>query len=1102
MLYTYYSNRPEALAAQLIAVFDQPQPGSFALNPLTVLVQSSGMARWLSLQFARQSGVAANVHYPFLASFMWDVYRAQRPELPRESSSDKPAMLWRLLANFESPGFSEKFPELAAYLGDGQPLLKRYQLAAAIADVFDQYLIYRPDWILAWEQGKEHHWQARLWCLLAQSAPANDPSRAVVHQQVLSTAGRMSVQQLPQKLAVIGISSMPPAYLDLLAALAQQIDIHIFVVNPSVHYWGDLPTPRQQARALVQFGLQADDVAARSHPLLASMGRQGREFINLLQNHAADETAVFIDPAAQQQTLLTTLQRDILLLQTSSEPGASDASVQIVSCHSIVRELEVLHDVLLDYFDNNPQRKPDDVVVMVPAIDDYAPYIQAVFGAQPLQRRLPFTVSDRAPTAADALLICFLQLLDLPDMHFTHSAVVEVLRNPAVQRRYCIADFDALLDMIERSQIRWGIDEADWQQVGVDTRQNTWAFGLDRLFAGYVYGDGVYGDGVEADAATTTVVLADRPIVPLHVGGSDAVQDIGALSCFVRDLRTLVELRADRTAEQWVQQIDALLAQFFAVDDFEAASANRIRAAMQTLQKNAALAAFDSNISFDVLRDYLQQSLDSNSQGQQYFNGAITFCTLMPMRSLPFAMVCMLGLNDATFPRRVSPGSFDLIAQQPRACDRNRRQEDRYLFLEALLAARERLYISYIGHSIVDNSPREPSVLVSELIGTLCDYAGVDRKTLVTHHPLQPFDARYFTGDKNDVAEKDNRLFSYAADWVQAARNSSQPLHLKTPFAFSEGDFSAGDFPANNVAVSSADLQRTIELEDLLSWAAHPSRHLLRRMGIELARQQDQLLDEEQFDADGLTQYQLAHDGAEAAAERGLAFNALLQQWTHAGLLPVGAVGRAVAENLQQSLTPFVQSAAKAGQFDARQTIDIVIDRFRVTGIVDRLGDGERFEARFSALKGRNLLPAWSRHLLLNAAGHSYGARLLLRDADIRISPVPLVESQQALKNLLEIYLRSVDSLQPAFVDLSFRIAERQQKGDDHFKLQAEIEKFYTDDENSRGLFTDEYDSYLFGAREPDEVDAHIAIAQQLFGGIFDYLQRSEVVMPAGEVVG
>jgi len=1120
MLFTYYSNRLEALATQLIAVFDQPQLGTNALTPLTVLVQSSGMARWLSLQFARQSGVAANVRYPFLASFVWDVYRSQCPALPRESTSDKPILIWRLLAAFESADFPEKFPELGAYLGGDQPMLKRYQLAAAIADVFDQYLIYRPDWMLDWEQG-EQHWQARLWRLLAQSAPENDPHRARVHQQVLSLASRMSVAQLPAKLAIIGISSMPPAYLDLLAALAQQIDIHVFALNPSLHYWGDLPTPRQQANALAKFGVTPDDVAVRSHPLLASMGRQGREFMGLLQSHHADETAVFIDPtaqrqsalqqSAQQRTLLSALQRDVLLLTIPapvSTPPARDMtvsatvddSVQIVSCHSVVRELEILHDALLDYFDRHPHMQPDDVVVMVPAIDDYAPYIQAVFGAQPPQRRLPFTVSDRAPTTADALLACFLQLLDLPDQRFTHSTVVEVLRNPAVQRRYRITDFDALLDMIERSQIRWGLDEADWRQAGVDTRQNTWAFGLDRLFAGYVFGESVSGEGT-GDAGI--FLLADQPVVPLHAGGSDAALDIGALSCFVRDLHTLVQLREDKTATQWMRQIDALLERFFATDDFESGSANRIRTTMQMLQKHTSLAGFAENIAYEVVRDYLEQSLDSNSQGQQYFNGAITFCTLMPMRSLPFAMVCMLGLNDASFPRRVSPGSFDLIAQLPRAGDRNRRQEDRYLFLEAVLAARERLYISYIGHSIVDNSPREPSVLVSELLDVLCRYPGVDRGALVRHHPLQPFDARYFSSANDTAAKADDRIFSYATDWLLAARNYQQPLHLKKAF-----DFSSGDFSSAKLSIPPTATPRHIELDDVLAWAAHPSRYLLRRLGIELARQDDQLLDEEHFDADGLTQFQLAHDGVNAAMQHGGALDALLQRWSHAGQLPVGAVGCAVANNLQGSLTPFVQSAANAGRFDARQAIDVVVGVYHISGVIDRLGDSGRFEARFSALKGRNLLPAWLRHLLLNAAGHASSTRLLLRDADVTLSAVPPAAAQLMLENMLDVYVRSVDALQPVFVDLSYRIAERQNKGDEDYKLRTEIEKFYIDDENSRGLFSDEYDTYLFGGKlfagkDVNDTEAFIAMAQQLFGGIFTVMQKDAVTAQAdSEVAG
>jgi exodeoxyribonuclease V gamma subunit len=647
-----------------------------------------------------------------------------------------------------------------------------------------------------------------------------------------------------------------------------------------------------------------------------------------------------------------------------------------------------------------------------------------------------------------------------------------------VQRRYRIEDFDALLDMVERSQIRWGLDESDWRQSGVDTRQNTWAFGLDRLFAGYAYGD---------DGPNEAVVLAGEPVAPLHAGGSNAAQDIGALSRFVHNLQELVQLRRDRTADQWRQHIDALIDHFFETDDIESTSANRIRAAMQTLSKQTALAKFDSKISYEVVRDYLEQALDSKSQGQQYFNGAITFCTLMPMRSLPFAVVCMLGLNDATFPRRQNPVSFDLMAAQPRKGDRNRRHEDRYLFLEAVLAAREQLYISYIGHSIVDNSPREPSVLVSELIEMLCRYPGVSRDTLVCQHPLQAFDARYF------AAERKNTMFSYAVDWVPAAKNSQLPLQAKKPF----------DFSATGSVASAEQALRQVELDELLDWASQPSRHVLRKLGIELVRRDDQLLDEENFDADGLLKYQLAHEGVDAAIERNLAFDSLLQRWSVAGMLPVGAVGRAVADSLQQSLQPFVQLAAGAGRFDARKAIDIVVGNFRIAGVIGRLGDNGRFEARYSALKGRNLLPAWLQHLLLSAAGSACSTRLLLRDADVRFAPVCADEALVWLTNLLDVYARNMDSLQPVFVDLSYAIAEHENAGDDQ-KIAGSIEKFHTDDENSRGLYSDEHDSYLFGVRPVADDEDFIAVARLLFGGIFAYMSCDKLDADAtsGEVVG
>lgn len=1095
MLFTYYSNRLEVLASQLIAVLDQPLPAGNPLQPLTVLVQSSGMARWLSLQFARQAGVAANVRYPFVASFVWEVYRAQFPQLPKESVSDKPVLLWRLLALFEREEFRVQFPELAAYLEPSQPMLKRYQLAGMIADVFDQYLIYRPDWMVDWGSGEGSDWQARLWRMLVQAAPQDDPHRALVHRDVMARAGRLTTAQLPQRLAVIGISSLPPAYLALLNVLAQQIDVHLFVLNPSLHYWSDLESPRRiAARARIKAQYGDVDAADRGHPLLASMGRQGQEFIDLVQQFAAEETAVFIDPTAGNHCLLAALQRDVLLLQspgkttlTPSQDFSQDRSVQIASCHSVVRELEILHDMLLDYFARHPQAKPDDIVVMVPAIDDYAPYIQAVFGAQPQARRLPFTVSDRTPTAADALLACFLQLLDLPDRRFAHSDVIDVLRNEAVQARYGFDDFDALLELIEHSQIRWGLDESAWAFTGLDSRQNTWAFGLDRLFAGYTWGEARDDDATSIDESLCRVT-------PLPVSGTEAIHDIGLLSCFVRDLHTLVRLRAARTIAAWQAAIGDVIDRFFTVDDAGAVSLNRIRDALQTLGEQAGLAGFDADISYAVVRDYLEQALDSKSQGQQYFNGAITFCTLMPMRSLPFRVVCLLGLNDANFPRRMAPCSFDLMMAHPARGDRNRRHEDRYLFLEAVLAARDTLYISYLGHSIIDNSPREPSVLVSELIEMLLRYPGVKREQLICKHPLQPFDPRYFNvieshADDNNSSKP--RLFSYATDWVDAARHYQLPLAKKVAFDFSVLDARPAPAP------------RDIGIDDLLDWAAHPSRYLLRnRFGVELARVDEQAADEENFSIDALLRYQLAQQSIVAVGRNGSSFETALRQLRNAGVLPPGATGEVAQHRLQQSLAPFVDLvASELPRHRGVVTLDIGCGGFHLRGTVRQLGDHERFDCRFATIRGKHLLPQWISHLLLNAAGHGLSTRLVLREEVVVFGTLPVDEAQARLRDVIEVYRHSVDDIEPVFVDLFWRIAERCNKGEEAQKIHGEIDRFYNEDDSATGINSDQHDGYLFG-RRPVQHERLLTLAQALFAGVHACLVRDKTAFRPGSATG
>ncbi|HEX6003690.1 MAG TPA: exodeoxyribonuclease V subunit gamma, partial [Burkholderiales bacterium] len=392
MLNVHYSNRLEVLATALAALTRVPLASPLASE--VVVVQSRGVARWLALALARQSGVCANVEFPFPAGFAWRLYRALGP-LPDASPFEPEVLTWRLLQLM--PGYEARpeFAPVRAYVqGD---LFRRYELALRLAQRYADYLIYRPDWIARWEAGDAPHWQALLWRGVVDSAgPAH---RAALHRRFLTRVDRELIARagVPERIAVFGAPALPPMLLEFFVALARHIEVHFFLVNPCREYWSDIASAGDIARQELAARPDAAYLETRNG-LLASFGKQGGEFFDLLQNCTAREHEHYVEPGDAH--LLAAIQGDILELRERSAAGvplavaARDRSVQIHVCHGPMREVEVLHDQLLALFEAHPELQPSDVVVMTPDVETYAPYIEAVFDTT--EPAVPFNISDRS----------------------------------------------------------------------------------------------------------------------------------------------------------------------------------------------------------------------------------------------------------------------------------------------------------------------------------------------------------------------------------------------------------------------------------------------------------------------------------------------------------------------------------------------------------------------------------------------------------------------------------------------------------------------------------------------------------------------------------
>ncbi|WP_034834992.1 exodeoxyribonuclease V subunit gamma [Endozoicomonas numazuensis] len=1071
MFTIYHSNQLDLLKDLLIdRIQRDPLP-----NPLEdeqILVQSPGMAQWLRQALAESMGIAASLNFPLPASFLWDMFVKVLPEVPRRSAFNKEAMTWKLMSLLPEMLDQEAFQALRHYLADDNDTVRCYQLAGKVADIFDQYLVYRPEWMADWEQGKDETardqlWQPMLWrALVARTAEAGQSHwhRANMHQSFLNELENGAHQQrLPRRLFVFGISALPPHFVETLKALGQQTEVHLMVCNPCQYYWGDEKDPKYLARLAARlFSKQISKQAAptlleksspqqddlfepavedplsleSSNALLASMGKLGRDYMHQLHGLDATEIVAFVE--GQEDSLLHRIQKDILDLTDRSQQSpatvdSADHSLVFHNCHSALREVEVLHDQLLKLFEMNPDLTPRDVVVMLPDVDQYSPWIHAVFGGLPEHhsdpRYIPFAISDRSASQEFPLLKGLLQLLDLDNQRCGAQEMLELLEIPAIQRRFKIDEkgFELLRRWIDESGIRWGLSPEHQSGFGVPPREsNSWLFGLKRMLLGYALPEenGLFSGILPLDSSQ----------------GMNAVLS-GQLAAFIEEASELIlQLNESRSIESWTLFINQILDNFFEADEEDEYALKLVRSSLEHLTEQLRDAGYTTELSRPVLLDYLTERLTSERSSQKFLSGRVNFCTLMPMRSIPFKVVCLLGMNDGAYPRSIPPAGFDLMTETPRRGDRSRREDDRYLFLEALLSARETFYISYTGRNIKDNSERIPSVLVTEL-QEYCSQFFQDENSLqclITEHRLQPFSQENFNPGSG--------LFSYAKEWLPAARKQTE---TSTPFLTS--------------TLKQRELPEALEVPELLRFFRNPSQYFCNRRLKVYFEQEDTLLsDTEPFSMGPLDTYWLKTSLLETLMAKS-SLDSFKEKLNATGTLPHGAFGELLLEDQQNAVSPLVEKLRDSTLAPLEDVeVNLSLAGIKVTGWLKQhyAFPGQNsglLRYRAAKLKARDKLFAWIEHLLYCACqgtskvipGHT---RLLGLDGEILFTPLPAEQAITYLDDLVALYLQGQTNPVPFFPGTS----------------QAWLEKVEDDEKARKAAETAFYGGYMHHGEAED----------------------------------
>ena len=934
---TLFSNRVEILSERLMAGMQSPLHDP--LTPEYVLVDNLVMGQWLNLQLAQQQGIAANIRYIQPHELFWLLARAVVSHaIPKETPLSKEEMTWKLfgLLGDEALLVLDAIQPVKNYLaGASSQQLKRYQLAASVADLFDQYLVYRPDMLLRWENDEKfcdsEACQRELWRRLS-----GVQHRALIEEKLLeklATENVASVQAaIPmQRLFVFGITSMPPHFVRMLMLLGKHIDVQLFAVNPCREYWFDIASAKSLVKKQDKRQL-AEGVIG--NPLLASQGTQVKEFIESL--YGAMDQFPFVDEELYRDAFDTSLLRNHLLhdgllhsiqqeiLQLSyqnsvaslamqesapekmplpdSERQKTVNSIRIHNCHSPLREVEVLHDQLLALFKQDATLKPRDVVVMMPQVAPYVPYIETVFGNTAAV--LPYHITDRSWLEEVPLLNTLDLLLTLPESRLPLTDILAMLEVPAVQIKFGLDrdSFEKLKRWLQESGARWGLDAAHREQQGLPAYSEfSWEFGINRMLAGFSM-MATQHDGVAEPVMLAHDNLAVLPYDEIE-GGASAVLD-GFLQFWETLLFYRKALAQSATPAAWAALLLNLLDDFFDPQtDEEQLALRDIRRHVNGLRKAAQW--FGDAIDLSVVRAVIQPALQAPVSGGHPWREGVKFCSLMPMRGVPFRVIYMLGMNQSDYPKRAVQQSFDLMRNNYRAGDRSRRVDDRWLFLEALLSARDVFHVSYIGRDQRKNETREPSVVVAELMDYLrhgyCLPDTDDKdgnkllQALTTVHPLQPFNPAYFF--KNG-----EKLFSFNRQAYAIA--SGKKTGVKTELS-----------PASLWQESTrAEEKISVSLDSFVRFFAHPSQWFLQdRHAASLRMQDESITDADVFELNGgLAMWaakealrQLADSIAPDESATRLSatrladvLDALEQQWRAEGKWPLGAGGDSLREKL------------------------------------------------------------------------------------------------------------------------------------------------------------------------------------------------------------
>ncbi len=989
-LYLHRAERADRLVTALGDLLSIPLPDPFATE--IICVPTRGVERWLSQGLAqrlgaapgRTDGVCVGVDFPSPRRLVaralagsaegedidpWQPHRAVWPLLRViDGCRGEPwaALLWHYL------GANERSAEL-----DQLRAGRRWSTARHLAGLFARYAATRPTMIDSWSQGHDvdasgsplpadRAWQAELWRRLRGELGVPSPA-----ERVQAALARLRLEpnssDLPERLSVFGATRLDPDHLLVLTALGDHRDIHLWLAHPSPTLWASVQAASDQNGFGSSPVLRRADDHTESlvrHRLLAYLGRDVRELqlaIGSINPHTADLHHGAREPS-EPACLLGWLQSDIAAngpIRPSDERPLlkdDDRSVQFHACHGPDRQVEVLREVLVGLLADDATLEPRDIVVMCPDIETFAPLIAASFGLDTPQtqaehpgHRLRVRLADRSLRQLNPLLALVSRLVALADSRVEASALLDLCAAPPVARKFSFSqdDLERLHDLVPRAGVRWGFDAAHRRrfQMG-EFRQNTWSAGMERLLLG------VAMDETGQHFIGTTLPLDD-------VDASD-VDLVGRLAELVARVSRLTEAcHATQPLIAWVElfkQVIEMLASVPPTDSWQLSHAYQQLGELAVATDQAS----DVALSLAEVSALLSDAFRGRASRANFRTGTLTVCTMLPMRSVPHRVVCLLGVDDGVFPRKQPPDGDNILADEEWVGDHDVRSEDRQLLLDAVMSALERLVVIFAGCDPRSGVAIPPAVPIGELLDSLDTTARTQdgepvRRKITTRHPLQPFDATNFIPGALGA----HPGFSFDPAGLRAVRAASRE---RGPAVHVFG----------RVPLPERDDDGLVSLSDLVRFFNHPIQALVyERAGLWLTKPDEEPDEQIPVNLSGLEAWSI---GERLLRLRMGGYNPdslIAAEWRR-GYLPPRAFGQKAIHNITEQVDQLVQTAQPfLTDRPAPYEVLAELGEVRLTGTVSGVIGDSIVHVSYSKLAAKHRLRAWLELLALTVTDPS-----------------------------------------------------------------------------------------------------------------------------------